>query len=84
MKKYINWLFKSNRPTHTIVGFVLGLILGIDCVVIAAFTAEIKDWMWSGSCGGRLGWIKGNGFDWLDFAATMIGGLVGFGIRNII
>lgn len=33
--------------------------------------------------GGIFGWIKGNGFDWLDFAATMIGGAIGFGIQCI-
>lgn len=77
MKKYFKWLTESNRPKHILVGFFIGLTLGINAVFAAAASAEVKDWMWNGKRGGTFGWIRGNGFDWLDFAATMIGGAVG-------
>lgn len=84
MKKYFKWLLESNRPKHLLVGFVIGLFLGLSAAFTAAASAEMKDWLWNGKRGGTFGWIRGNGFDWLDFAATIIGGLVGFGIRFLV
>lgn len=84
MKKYFKWLLESNRPKHILVGFVIGATLGIAAVFAAAASAEVKDWLWNGKRGGTFGWIKGNGFDWLDFAATMIGGAVGYGLNQLI
>jgi len=84
MKKYFKWLLESNRPKHVLVGFLIGITLGISAVFAAAATAEIKDWMWNGKQGGTWGWIRGNGFDWLDFISTMIGGVIGFGIKILI
>ncbi len=84
MKKYFKWLLESNRPKHMLVGFLIGLFLGISAAFAAAASAEMKDWLWNGKRGGSFGWLKGNGFDWLDFAATMIGGIVGFSIRLMI
>lgn len=84
MKKYFKWLLESNRPKHVLVGFLIGITLGISAVFAAAATAEIKDWMWNGKQGGTLGWIRGNGFDWLDFISTMIGGVIGCGIKILI
>ena len=77
MRKYITWIFESNRPKHVIVVFFVGLFLGIEGAIAASASAEFKDWMWNGSKGGIFGWIKGNGFDWLDFVASMIGGVLG-------
>lgn len=77
MKKYFKWLLESNRLKHILVGFLIGLTLGIAAVFAAAASAEVKDWLWSGQRGGTFGWIKGNGFDWLDLFATMIGGIIG-------
>lgn len=84
MKKYFKWLLESNRPKHVLVGFLIGITLGISAVFAAAATAEIKDWMWNGKQGGTWGWIRGNGFDWLDFISTMLGGVIGFGIKILI
>lgn len=84
MKKYFKWLLESNHPKHVLVGFLIGITLGISAVFAAAATAEIKDWMWNGKQGGTWGWIRGNGFDWLDFISTMIGGVIGFGIKILI
>lgn len=84
MKKYFKWLLESNRPKHMLVGFLIGLFLGLSAAFAASVSAEMKDWLWNGKRGGTFGWIRGNGFDWLDFAATMIGGIIGFSIRLII
>lgn len=81
MKRYYEWLLESNRPKHILVGFIIGFTLGVSASFAAAASAEMKDWMWCGQKGGRFGWLKGNGFDWLDFVATMIGGVLGYALR---
>lgn len=84
MKKYFKWLLESNRPKHILVGFVIGITLGLTAVFAAAASAEMKDWLWNGQRGGTFGWIRGNGFDWLDFWATMLGGIIGSLLRYLI
>lgn len=84
MKKYFKWLLESNRPKHILVGFAIGATLGVSAVFAAAASAEVKDWLWNGKRGGIFGWIKGNGFDWLDFLATMVGGVIGFGLNQFV
>jgi fluoride ion exporter CrcB/FEX len=84
MKKYFKWLTESNRPKHIVVGFFIGLTLGVVAAFVAAASAEMKDWLWNGKRGGTFGWIKGNGFDWLDFIATMIGGIAGALFRYLV
>lgn len=84
MEKYFKWLRESNRPKHIIVGLLIGLAFGFDGAFVAAASAETKDWLWNGARGGKLGWLKGNGFDWLDFAATLIGGIIGALIRLLL
>lgn len=78
------WLLESNRPKHIVVVFAIGLVLGLPAAFAAAATAEFKDWMWTGEKGGIFGWLKGNGFDWLDFLASMIGGVLGWLLRELI
>lgn len=84
MKKYFKWLTESNRPKHILVGFFIGLTLGVVAAFTAAASAEMKDWLWNGKRGGTFGWVKGNGFDWLDFIATMIGGIAGALFRYFV
>ncbi len=84
MKRYFSWITKSNRPQHILVGLLIGLVFGITGAFVAACTAEVKDWLCNGKKGGTFGWIKGNGFDWLDLAATMIGGAIGCLPRYLI
>lgn len=84
MKRYFKWLLESNRPKHILVGFIVGFTLGIDATFTAAASAEFKDWLWNGKRGGMFGWVRGNGFDWLDFWATMIGGVIGCLPRYLI
>lgn len=72
------WILESNRPWHFIIVCFIGLLMSMDAVIVASATAEFKDWLWNGKKGGTLGWIYGNGFDWLDFTASMLGGCFGY------
>lgn len=61
----MKWILESNRWKHLIGGFVLGLFLTFLCALGCGGGMEFKDWQWGGK------------WDWLDFAATILGGLVG-------
>ena len=61
----MNWLKESNRIKHLIYAIPIGLIFTILAVLGCAFGMEFKDWQYKGK------------FDWLDNAATMIGGAIG-------
>lgn len=60
----MNWLLKSNRLKHLLCAIPCGL-LTILFVLGLALGMEFKDKQY------------GNKFDWLDVAATMIGGTIG-------
>ena len=59
------WLKESDRPEHRLYAIPIGLISTILAVIGCAFGMEFKDRE------------SGNKFDWLDIAATMIGGAIG-------
>lgn len=59
------WLLESNRLRHFLYAIPLGLVLTIFCVLGVASGMEFKDNQY------------GNKWDWLDWTATMLGGLVG-------
>ena len=59
------WIRESNRWKHLIGGFVLGMLLTFLCALGCAGGMEFKDRQWGGS------------WDWLDFAATCLGGAIG-------
>lgn len=59
------WLKESNRLKHLVYAIPIGLIFSIICVVGVASGLEYKDYLY------------GNKWDWLDWSATLIGGLVG-------
>ena len=84
MEKYYKWILTSNRPKHIGAGFLIGATAGIVCALLVAAAVEIKDWCWKGHHGGFFGWIKGNGFDWLDFVATIIGGTLGAVVHELL
>ena len=63
--KVFNWLKQSNRPKHFLYAIPIGFIFTILAVLGCAFGMEFKDKQYGGK------------FDWLDIAATMIGGLIG-------
>ena len=59
------WLKESNRQKHLLYVIPIGLVFTILAVLGCAFGMEFKDKEY------------GNKFDWLDIAATMIGGAIG-------
>lgn len=59
------WLKESNRLKHLLYAIPIGLVLTILGAIGCAFGLEFKDRQY------------GNEFDWLDIAATSIGGLIG-------
>lgn len=66
------WLKESNRPKHLLYAIPIGLVFTILAVLGCAFGMEFKDKQY------------GNKFDWLDIAATMIGGAIGQLLQIII
>ena len=66
------WLKESNRPKHLLYAIPIGLVFTILAVIGCAFGMEFKDREY------------GNKFDWLDIAATMIGGAIGQLLQIII
>lgn len=61
----MKWLKESNRTKHLLYAIPIGFIGTILAVLGCAFGMEFKDKQWGGK------------FDWLDIAATMIGGAIG-------
>jgi hypothetical protein len=59
------WLKTSNRDKHFIYAIPVGFVFTILCVLGLATGMEFKDK------------LKGGIFDWKDWWATMLGGLIG-------
>ena len=70
-----SWFTESNRWKHFIGGAVLALFMTIFCAIGAGGGMEFKDVQWSGS------WSS---WDWLDFIATVLGGIVGQALQALI
>lgn len=68
----MSWLKESNRTKHLLYAIPIGFICTILAVLGCAFGMEFKDKQWGGK------------FDWLDIAATMIGGLIGQVLQIIL
>lgn len=66
------WLKESNRQKHLLYAIPIGLVFTILTVLGCAFGMEFKDKEY------------GDKFDWLDVAATMIGGAIGQLLQIII
>lgn len=66
------WLTKSNRQKHFLYAIPVGFLFTILCVLGVASGLEFKDKQY------------GNKWDWLDWSATMLGGLVGQLIQILI
>lgn len=59
------WLTESNRQKHLLYAIPVGFLFTILCVLGIASGLEFKDMQWGGK------------WDWLDWLATIIGGLIG-------
>lgn len=66
------WLTESNRQKHFLYAIPIGFLFTILCVLGVASGLEFKDKQY------------GNQWDWLDWTATMLGGLIGQLIQIII
>ena len=66
------WLKESNRPDHIKYGLLSALVGTLIFTTGLAIGMEFKDKQY------------GNKFDWLDIAATMIGGAIGQLLQIII
>lgn len=65
-------MFKSNRDKHFLYAIPIGFLFTILCVLGVASGLEFKDRQY------------GNQWDWLDWLATMLGGMVGQLLQIII
>lgn len=65
MKKLFEWLLESNRSLHILFGLAVAIPFSLLAALGAALAFETKDVQ------------RGGRWDWLDFAATLIGGLLG-------
>ena len=72
MTTMISWMFESNRPKHFLYSVPIGFIFTILCVLGVASGMEFKDKQWGGK------------WDWLDWTATMLGGLVGQALQVLL
>ena len=66
------WLTESNRQKHFLYAIPVGFLFTILCVLGVASGLEFKDKQY------------GNQWDWLDWTATILRGLVGQLIQIII
>ena len=66
------WLKESNRQKHFLYAIPIGFLFTILCVLGVASGLEFKDKQY------------GNQWDWLDWLATMLGGMVGQLLQIII
>lgn len=68
----MDWFLESNRWRHFLYAIPIGAIFTILCVLGVASGMEFKDKQWGGK------------WDWLDWAVTILGGIVGQTIPFII
>lgn len=61
----MSWITESNRLSHFKYAIPIGFVFTILCVLGVASGLEFKDMK------------KGGKWDWLDWIATLLGGLVG-------
>lgn len=76
------WIRESNRVWHAAAGFAFALLFGLGAALSAGAAMEFKDCQSDPANAGRPPWEWGWWrFDWLDFAATALGGLAGAAVR---
>lgn len=66
------WLKESNREKHFLYAIPLGFLFTILCVIGVATGLEFKDKQY------------GNRWDWKDWWATILGGIIGQVIQIIL
>lgn len=61
----MSWFTESNRWKHFVYAIPVGYVFTILCILGLATGMEFKDKLWGGK------------YDWIDWLATMLGGLIG-------
>ena len=87
IKQFFHDLSKSHRSHHVAGGFLVGLVFGFGAVVCVAGALEFKD-VQHDRLNTRLDmkfkrWIW-RSWDWVDFACTVAGGLLGSLVRWLV
>lgn len=72
----MSWFTESNRWKHFVLAIPFGFLFTILCVIGLAIGMEFKDCHYANDNIPLLKWNWSN-FDWLDFLATILGGVVG-------
>lgn len=86
-KQFFHWIWQSHRGWHIVCGLLVGLVFGFGAVVCVAGALEFKD-VQHDRLNTRLGlkfkrWIW-RAWDWVDFACTVAGGLLGSLVRWLL
>ena len=72
----MSWFTESNRYKHFLLAIPFGVVFTILCALGLALGMEFKDCHYANGDKSLRDWDWSN-WDWLDFAATILGGLVG-------
>lgn len=70
--KFLDWWVASNRWKHLLFAIPLGAVCGADFTVGVGLGMEIKDHLY------------GEKADFMDFALTAVGGLIGHGAMRLV
>lgn len=72
------WLFESNRQKHLLLAIPVGFLFTILCVLGVASGMEFKDVAYDKNNSRQQIWNwTWEHWDWLDWTATLLGGLIG-------
>lgn len=72
VKMLPKWIKQSNRYKHLFYAIPIGFFFTLICVVGVASGLEYKDKLY------------GNKWDWLDWVATIIGGIIGQSLQLLV
>jgi hypothetical protein len=85
IKKVIKWLFSSNRMYHILIGLQAAVVGTIICAVEVAIALEGKDCQYDKKNANLPPWKWSyEHWDWIDFACTVFGGLIGQAVQLAI
>ena len=72
VKMLPKWIKQNNRHKHLFYAIPIGFFFTLICVVGVASGLEYKDKLY------------GNRWDWLDWVATIIGGIIGQSLQLLV